>query len=326
MHKPLSLQSYETEVDADNRPKAVLKPTPIGHHVKVDIGCEAACESNTLDFESMEIDQEPNSDCSHDAYHESPTGSSFRPEHFQSERNDSYRRYKTQRGESPFTAGATATLGFKPQSHHPEKLARVTSLKYRLLGYNPIESFAINCERTLTNWILLLRETTPPHNVSSSDPRWVGAFKVIDSIITGRQGEFLLRRLAYVQLTRIFATLEAIIKSDRDNGRIHREPYYTNAHIAMDIYMSAQEKNSNTGELRRKLRQSRRRFSRRWSDLAILAPLFVLIYSDAAEVIMYIALALVRLFLGLTISKQRLQENGRGSPEVGSDSNPGDMS
>ncbi|KAK4243201.1 hypothetical protein C7999DRAFT_18418 [Corynascus novoguineensis] len=235
----------------------------------------------------MEIDQGPDLDCSHNAYHEFPTGSNFRPEHFQSEWNNSHRRYKTQRGESPFTAGARATPGFKPRNllHRPENLARVTSLIYRLLGHNPIESFAINCEKTLANWISLLRETTPPHNVSSSDPRWAGAFKVLDSIITGRQGEYLLRRLAYVQLTRLFASLEAVIKSDRDNGRIHREPYYTNAHIAMDIYMSAQERDSNTGELRRKLRQGRRRFSRRWSDLAILAPLFVLIYSDAAEVI-----------------------------------------
>jgi hypothetical protein len=314
--------------DANNWLKPVLDPPPIDNHVKLNIGCKVACESNPLDFEPMEIDQGPNSDYSHDACHEFPTGISFRPERFQNGRNNSYRRYKIQRSESPFTTGANAASGFKPLSllHRPERLTQVNSILYRLLGHNPIESFAINCEKTLMNWISLLRETTPPHDVSSSDPRWAGAFKVLDSIITGRQGGYLLRRLAYVQLTRVFASLEAIIKSDRDNGLIHREPYYTNAHIAMDIYMSAQEKDSNTGDLRRKLRQGRRRFSRRWSDLAILAPLFVLIYSDAAEVIMYIALALATFFFGLTILKQGLQKNGRSSPEVGSGSNSGDMS
>jgi hypothetical protein len=85
-------------------------------------------------------------------------------------------------------------------------------------GQHPIEAFAINCEKTLTNWVSLLRKTTPPHNVSSSDPRWVGAFKVLDSIITGRQGEYLLQRLAYVQLTRLFASLETIIKSETMDG------------------------------------------------------------------------------------------------------------
>jgi hypothetical protein len=129
------------EVDANDWLEAVLEPTTIDNHVKVDIGCEAACESNPLHFEPMEIDQEPNSDGSHNAYHKLLMGSSFSPEHFQSERNNSHRRYKAQGGETPFTQGATATAEFKPRGllHRPEKSARVTSLIYRLLGLDHLQ-------------------------------------------------------------------------------------------------------------------------------------------------------------------------------------------
>lgn len=89
---------------------------------------------------------------------------------------------------------------------------------------------------------------------------------------------------------RLFRSLEAIIKSDRDRGRMHRGPYYRDSSVAMDIYMSAQETQSNTKRLRLKLKGGRKRFSKRWGTLAAPSPLFVLVYTDAAEAIMYVAL------------------------------------
>ncbi|KAK4113069.1 hypothetical protein N656DRAFT_640995 [Canariomyces notabilis] len=130
----------------------------------------------------------------------------------------------------------------------------------------------------------LLRNATLPNGITSTDPRIITAFKAVDSVLCGR-GNTMLQRLANVHLMRLFGSLEAIIKSDRHNGRIHREPYYRDAHIAMDIYLSAQETHSNTDELRCKLRRGRKRFSKRWSYLATVSPLFVLVYSDAAELI-----------------------------------------
>ncbi|KAI0120604.1 hypothetical protein BJ170DRAFT_646674 [Xylariales sp. AK1849] len=53
----------------------------------------------------------------------------------------------------------------------------------------------------------------------------------------------------------------------------------------MDIYLSAQETQSNTKGFRKTLIEGRKRFSKRWADLATPSPLFVLIYSDVAEAI-----------------------------------------
>ncbi|KAI1302241.1 hypothetical protein F5Y03DRAFT_385568 [Xylaria venustula] len=115
----------------------------------------------------------------------------------------------------------------------------------------------------------MLCEASLLNGITSDDPRILMAFNAVDTTICGR-GSNPLRRLAYVHLMRLFDSLKDIIKSDRDNGRIHREPYYRDANIAMDIFLNAQRTQSNTMG---------------WSDLAAPSPLFVLVYSDAAEAI-----------------------------------------
>lgn len=162
------------------------------------------------------------------------------------------------------------------------KLERVTSLSDRLIGHEPIETFVNNCKKTLPGWIELLRKTTLPNGITSADPCIISAFKAVDSVICA-QGTEMLQRLANVKLIQLFDSLEDIIKSDRENGRVHREPYYRDANIAMDIYLSAQGARSNTKKLRRKLNQGRKRLGKRWCDLATVSPLFVLVYSNAAE-------------------------------------------
>lgn len=160
---------------------------------------------------------------------------------------------------------------------------QVTSICNSLIGYDPINVFATNCETTLPDWIVLLHKTRLPTGITSTDSRIITAFQAVDTVINGH-GTYLLQRLANMQLKRLFDSLETIIKSDRDNGRIHREPSYRNANIAMDIYLSAQAMHSN--QSRTKLKQGRKRFSRRWSQLAASSPLFLLVYSDTAELIM----------------------------------------
>jgi hypothetical protein len=169
------------------------------------------------------------------------------------------------------------------------RLVRVTSLSKRLIGQDPIGTFADNYEKAIPDWIKFLRETSLPNGITSEDPRIVTAFRVVDNVICG-QGTALLQRLANVQLIRLFSAVKGIIKSERENWRVHREPYYRDASIAMDIYMSAQEPQSNMTELRLKLKYGRKRFSKRWSDLATLSPLFVLVYSSAAEAIVYVTI------------------------------------
>ncbi len=170
---------------------------------------------------------------------------------------------------------------------------RLTNLAHRLVGHDPINTFAENCDKTVGDWISLLGKTTLPSDITSSDPRIIAAFQAVDSVICG-QGTNLLRRLAYIQLMRLFVSLEAIIKSDREIGRLHREPCYRDATVAIDIYMSAQAGHSNTGDLRRELKE-RKRCGRIWSGLARPSPLIVLMYAEAAEPIVY-AFTLLYIF------------------------------
>jgi hypothetical protein len=167
-------------------------------------------------------------------------------------------------------------------SHGLRKLARVTSLSHRLVGHDPMNIFATNCEKTMADWISLLGKTMLPDDVTSSDSRIIAAFKAVDKVICGQEGTHLLRRLAYVQLMRIFTTLESIIRSERETGRVLRAPCYRDASVAVDIYMRAQEDRSHPDDLRRELKE-RKRAGRSWSDLAGPFPLFTMIYSEAAE-------------------------------------------
>ncbi|KAJ4248085.1 hypothetical protein NW762_012855 [Fusarium torreyae] len=166
------------------------------------------------------------------------------------------------------------------------KSARVTSLYHRLIGHEPLDSFAENCEKTIPDWISLLRKTALPGLINSSHPSIVAAFKAVDLVICGTQGTYLLRRLAYVQLMRLFVSLEALIKSERESGKFVRKQGFGDASIAIDIYMSAQQSHLHPDDLRRELKE-RRRAGRVWRDLSGPSPLFTMVYSQASESIMY---------------------------------------
>lgn len=86
---------------------------------------------------------------------------------------------------------------------------------------------------------------------------------------------------------RLFISLEAIIKNDKENGEIYLEPGQRIANVAMNIYLYSQEGSSNIRNIRNKLKE-RKRSGRSWTDLARPSPLFVLIYSDIAEIITYV--------------------------------------
>ncbi|KAI1207646.1 uncharacterized protein F4807DRAFT_462452 [Annulohypoxylon truncatum] len=275
----LMLDRLHLEGVSFNGPHEVLDPMDIDAGPDVDIEQQTGSASIVSDSEPMEMDQE--SDTCTDGTISRRLGCNalaFR------------RRYDDQKSNKSFSSHVKRRPIHRVESQskgkvvYKERLARVTPISKRLVGYDPIRTFAENCEKTLSDWVILLRKTTLPNGIVSEDPRIISAFKAVDSVICG-QGTNMLRRLANVQLMRLFRLLEDIIKSDRDNGHVHREPYYRDANVAMDIYMSSQETQSNMKELRLKLKQGRKRFSKRWSDLAAPSPLFVLIYSDAAEAI-----------------------------------------
>jgi hypothetical protein len=170
----------------------------------------------------------------------------------------------------------------QPNSLSTDKiLSHLTSITPALVGLDPFHTFAANCEETITAWVSLLKTTTLPDGIMSSDSRITAAFKAVDEIISGQCGTYLIRRLAFVEIIRLFTAVEAIIKHDRVHRRTYRESHYNDTHIAMDIYVRAQVRHSNISDSR--CRHGSKRLGRRWSHLATFSPLFVLIYSDAAE-------------------------------------------
>ncbi|KAF5675917.1 hypothetical protein FDENT_9634 [Fusarium denticulatum] len=161
--------------------------------------------------------------------------------------------------------------------------ARVARLQRKLLDAEPLQTLSRNCEKVMADWNLLKSDTTFQVE-SSSDPRIVHSFKVIDLALCGKQGSSLLRRLAFIRLVELISFLELVISSERDSGRMVRDRSYSNASIALDIYMGAQEDNSNPDDLRRQVKE-RKRVATMWKSLSEPSPLLVLMYSDAAETI-----------------------------------------
>ncbi|KAM7204416.1 hypothetical protein V8F33_001718 [Rhypophila sp. PSN 637] len=160
---------------------------------------------------------------------------------------------------------------------------RTLNIAKMLLGHNPLSVFAENYRRTATDWLVVLRQTIVPHDIESTDTRITQAFVVLDNVIVRGLGTTLLRRLAYIQLIRVFESLERLLQKEREDCRSYRRRCYTDRTVALDIYMSSQSDISNVKRLRRDLKE-RKRIGRRWLELAVrTSPVFVLVYPETAE-------------------------------------------
>ncbi|KAF5675928.1 hypothetical protein FDENT_9646 [Fusarium denticulatum] len=118
--------------------------------------------------------------------------------------------------------------------------------------------------------------------VTSSDPCIIAAFRAIDKIILGKEATYLLRRLAYVQLRRVFTTLEAILRSERKRNQVNCHPRRGGKSVAIDIYIMYQVDGRNSSVSRNQILE-RRRVSSAWEYLAGPSPLLTLMYSEAAD-------------------------------------------
>ncbi|KAH8910569.1 hypothetical protein BR93DRAFT_274883 [Coniochaeta sp. PMI_546] len=209
----------------------------------------------------------------------------------------------SQKGERPFTSAGTAPTSFKRRSqiHHsksqPKKISvhgldrkhkratQLKSLSSRLVRPDAIECFANNCEKIWEDWTSLLRKTTLPPNVASSDTRVIAAFRALGSVISEKQSTCVLRWLAYARLMALFDSLKPVLKAERENGDAHRERGDRDISAVIDIYENAQRPSDRRGL--RDVILKHRRTGKRVESLAGPSPLFLLIYSDEAEMVMY---------------------------------------
>ncbi|KAM7182935.1 hypothetical protein V8F33_013920 [Rhypophila sp. PSN 637] len=160
-----------------------------------------------------------------------------------------------------------------------------SDLSRKLTSEDPVNFFAYNCEKTIPDWLSLLRDTTLPSIIPSSDPQYITAFKAVGSVIAGEQTTYLLLRLAHVQEMRLFDCLRAKIRSERVQG-LHRHSGVGDVTIAINIYKSAQEKYPDIQDLDGFVRE-RRRTGRRLVEFSGRSPLFLLLYSAVLEKVIH---------------------------------------
>lgn len=173
-------------------------------------------------------------------------------------------------------------------------LAQTLSLSNRLLKQDAIYFFVDTCEAVLADWISLIQKTTLPMDTPLTPDYMSSAFDVLEGIITNRKEAKLSSRFGYVQLVNFFQCLEDRIKLERRRGRFERKSGYGNASLAIDIYLHARKGVISDSRLKSQLRE-RKRIGRRWKRLAGPSELFLIIYSDLADVIVY-AVAPLLLF------------------------------
>ncbi|KAM7189001.1 hypothetical protein V8F33_010335, partial [Rhypophila sp. PSN 637] len=206
-----------------------------------------------------------------------------------------------QKGGRPSSSAGTALSGCKQQSQIHDSKSKSTrtstqglygkhkratqleSLSSRLVKPNAIEGFANNCEKIWEDWTSLLRRTTLPPNINSSDTRVIAAFRAVDSVISKKQSTCVLRWLAYVQLMALFDSLKPVVRVERENGKAHRERGNRDISAVIDIYENAQRPSDRRGL--RNVIVEHRRTGKRVESLAGPSPLFLLIYSDEAEAV-----------------------------------------
>lgn len=162
--------------------------------------------------------------------------------------------------------------------------SHIAVLPDKLMTRDSLDLFVHNCKTILADWVLLLFRTTPPDGLKSADVRFVQAFRYLDNLISGQQGNYLLRRLAYIQLMRLSDSLGKIVRSEREHGSSGQSGR-GDASFVIEIYKSAQEDTGMDAKKLAALVRERRRIGRQWQRLAGQSPLFLLVYSNYAETV-----------------------------------------
>lgn len=209
----------------------------------------------------------------------------------------------SQKDGRPFSSAGTALSSFKQRSqiHHSKspstkisvqgldrkykRAIRLESLSSRLVRRDAIECFANNCKKIWEDWTSLLRKTTLPPNVASSDTRVIAAFRAVDSVISRKKSICVLRWLAYVRLMALFDSLKLVVRAKGENGEAHRKRGDRDISAVIDIYKNAQRPSDRRGL--RDMILEHRRTGKRVKSLAGPSPLFLLIYSDKAKTVIY---------------------------------------
>jgi hypothetical protein len=169
----------------------------------------------------------------------------------------------------------------------------ISPVAKRLLKDNAISFVVSNSQSISAAWTASVQAATS-HGVVQS---MVAAFDEVHRLTQDDRGSYLSLRFSYVQLKYAIDDLKSAASKDRLRG-IRRKRGYSNASLAIDVYIYAKS-NTPSEILSRGTLSEYRRISSRWSDFAGRWPIQLCVYSETAETIMYAFLPLVLSILNL---------------------------
>lgn len=149
----------------------------------------------------------------------------------------------------------------------------ISTLAQALIRSDCRQYFADNCEAIYRTWILLLRKTSLPYNVTYTDSRVGDAVRALGDIII-KPESFYQSRLAYFQLTRVIAAVNELIENGRRDGMVNGKSGQGNATIIINMFLNDAS--------------AAKRFANRWATLLSTSPLLLFTLTELAEKIMYI--------------------------------------
>jgi hypothetical protein len=114
------------------------------------------------------------------------------------------------------------------------------------------------------------------------------AANALNSVVAGKEGEFLPPGFGYVQLSRFLGALEGRVKADRKVGLIPSISGRVNSSLAIDIYLGAQGAGPAALSTRSKVSECKR-IGGRWEELVGPSVFLLAIYPKVAETFVYVA-------------------------------------
>jgi hypothetical protein len=172
-----------------------------------------------------------------------------------------------------------------------------------LLLDNPVSFFSSNFQTISALWISLVQRATSGGVIHFI----VTAFDEVHRLAKGGRGPRLPSRFSYLQLKYAFDALNAAVTRDRVRGLGRRKRGYSNASLAIDIYLNA-KRNASGENLSRENLSEYRRVSTRWYQLIRTSLLQLSVYSDVAETIVYVALLRSVLLILNSLKQQQLNK------------------
>ena len=159
-----------------------------------------------------------------------------------------------------------------------QKLVSTGATKYVLNNYGSLYE----------GWIPSFLNEPLVCNNATEDPL-ISAFDKVHNLVEGGKLQRLMLRCAYIQLGRVIDAHKATAATDRLQGHTRRRVGQRDSSVAIDTYLLLKERCSAQALPKKTLLEYSRK-GRRWTLLGGIAPLSVLVFSSAAETIMYVLL------------------------------------